>query len=103
MYADDSNDVIAGFNRGRDFASSLTPSLFREKLYIPIRGNEETLTTFRLSELYFFFFIISFHIPPLPPFLFLVSEDFFFCRFILFFFFFSFENEDNNEMDGKQI
>lgn len=64
MYADDSNDVIAGFNRGRDFASSLTPSLFREKLYIPIRGNEETLTTFRLSELYFFFLSFRSIFPP---------------------------------------
>lgn len=102
MYADDSNDVIAGFNRGRDFASSLTPSLFREKLYIPIRGNEETLTTFRLSELYFFFFIISFHIPPSLLFSSLFLKTSFFVD-SFYFFFFSFENEDNNEMDGKQI
>lgn len=89
MYADDSNDVIAGFNRGRDFASSLTPSLFREKLYIPIRGNEETLTTFRLSELYIFF--LSFR-SIFPPYSLLFSSLFlktsFFVDSFYFFFFF---------------
>lgn len=94
MYADDSNDVIVGFNRGRDSLRALTPSLFREKLYILIRGNEETLTRSNVIWIFFFYHLVPYFFSPPLLFLPLVS---FFWRFLflisihficLFFFFF---------------
>lgn len=79
MYADDSNDVIVGFNRGRDSLRALTPSLFREKLYILIRGNEETLTRSNVIWIFFFYHLVPYFFSPPLLFLPLVS---FFWRFL---------------------
>lgn len=93
MYADDSNDVIVGFNRGRDSLRALTPSLFREKLYILIRGNEETLTRSNVIWIFFFYHLVPYFFS--PPLLFLPLVSFFWrflflisIHFICLFFFF---------------
>lgn len=89
MYADDSNDVIVGFNRGRD-SLQLDAIVVPRKIIYPDKGKRGNAYTFKRYLSIFFLHFVPYS--PSPPLLFLsrfllLKISFFTNSFYLFFFF----------------